>query len=31
VEDFVLSQLYAVLTSVAGRDSQVATFMAELQ
>ena len=31
VEDFVLSQLYAVLTAVAGRDAEVAAFMTELQ
>jgi hypothetical protein len=31
VEDYVLSQLYAALTTTAGRDPEVARFMAELQ
>jgi AcrR family transcriptional regulator len=31
VEDFVLSQLYAVLSVAAGRDREVATFLEELQ
>lgn len=31
VEDYVLSQLYAVLTAAAERDPEVAAFMAELQ